>query len=252
MVEKGRCVPSDQDNKRLQDLEARLAAEQKRNHEELRQFAYVVSHDLREPVRMIVSYTQLLERRYLAQLDADAVEFMRYILDATTRMDRLLGDLLTYSHQFRDPDQPLDLVDAEGALQGALLTLDPEIRGSGAAITNDPLPSVLFDFAQLNQLFRQLISNAIKFRSAEPPRIHISACDTGDAIQFSVRDNGIGIDPGYREQIFGVFKRLHGREVPGTGIGLAVCKRIVDQRGGRIWAQPAPDQGSIFHFTVPK
>jgi light-regulated signal transduction histidine kinase (bacteriophytochrome) len=252
MVEKGRCVPSDQDNKQLQELEARLAAEQKRHHEELRQFAYVVSHDLREPVRMIVSYTQLIERRYTAQLDADAVEFMRYISDATTRMDRLLGDLLTYSHQFRDPDRPLDLVDAEGALQGALLTLDPEIRTSGAEIISDPLPSVHFDFAHLNQLFRQLISNAIKFKSEQPPRIHISASDTGDAIQFSVRDNGIGIDPRYCEQIFGVFKRLHGREVPGTGIGLAICKRIVDQRGGRIWLEPAPDQGSVFHFTVPK
>jgi light-regulated signal transduction histidine kinase (bacteriophytochrome) len=252
MVEKGRCVPSDQDNKQLQELESRLAAEQKRHHEELRQFAYVVSHDLREPVRMIVSYTQLLERRYMAQLDADAVEFMRYILDATTRMDRLLGDLLTYSHQFRDPDQPLDRVDAEGALQGALLMLDREIRESGAVITNDPLPSVLFDFAQLNQLFSQLISNAIKFRSGQPPRIHISACETGEAIQLSVRDNGIGIDPRYREQIFGVFKRLQGREVPGTGIGLAICKRIVDQSHGRIWVEPAPDQGSIFHFIVPK
>jgi light-regulated signal transduction histidine kinase (bacteriophytochrome) len=252
MVEMGRYVPSDQDNKRLQELEARLAAEQKRHHEELRQFAYVVSHDLREPVRMIVSYTQLLERRYLAKLDADAVEFMRYISDATTRMDRLLGDLLTYSHQFRDPDRPLDSVDAEGALQGALLTLDPEIRGSGAVITNDPLPSVPFDFAQLNQLFRQLISNAIKFKSEQPPRIHVSASDTADAIQFSVRDNGIGIDPRYSDQIFGVFKRLHGREVPGTGIGLAICKRIVDQRGGSIWVEPGPDQGSIFHFTIPK
>jgi len=245
-------VPSDQDNKQLQELEARLAAEQKRHHEELRQFAYVVSHDLREPVRMIVSYTQLLERRYLAQLDADAAEFMQYISDATTRVDRLLADLLTYSHQFRDPDRPLELVDAEGALQGALLTLDPEISASGAAITNDPLPPVPFDFAQLNQLFRQLISNAIKFRSDKPPRVHISASDVGDAIQFSVRDNGVGIDPRYREQIFGVFKRLHGREVPGTGIGLAICKRIVDQCGGRVWVEPATEQGSIFHFTIPR
>ncbi len=252
MVEKGKCVPSDQDNKRLQELEARLVAAQKRHHEELRQFAYVVSHDLREPVRMIVSYTQLLERRYPAELDDDAVEFMQYILDATTRMDRLLGDLLTYSHQFRDPDVPLELVDSEGALQGSLLTLDPEIRASGAQITNDPLPSVTFDFAQLNQLFRQLISNAIKFRSDPPPRIHVSANDTGDAIQFAVRDNGIGMDSRYHEKIFGLFKRLHGREVPGTGLGLAICKLIVEQHGGRIWLEPAPDQGSIFHFTIPK
>jgi light-regulated signal transduction histidine kinase (bacteriophytochrome) len=245
-------VPSDQDNKQLQELEARLLAEEKRHHEELRQFAYAVSHDLREPIRMIVSYTQLLDRRYEAQLDGDGREFMRYILDATQRMDRLLGDLLTYSHQFRAADQPLEMVEPEGALNGVLLMLEAEVRESGAEITHDPLPPVNFDFAQLSQLFRQLIANAIRFRGAQPLKIHISATDIGAAIQFSVRDNGVGIDPRYHEQIFGVFKRLHGREFPGTGIGLAICKRIVEQRGGRIWVESAPDQGATFHFTVPK
>jgi light-regulated signal transduction histidine kinase (bacteriophytochrome) len=259
-------VPTDQDNRGphsesgssaagespFQELEARLLAEQKRHHEELRQFAYAVSHDLREPIRMIVSYSQLLDRRYQALLDGDGADFMRYILEATQRMDRLLGDLLTYSHQFRAFDQPLESVDPEGALQGAVLMIDAAVRESGAHVGNDALPTVLFDFAQLTQLFRQLIANSIAFRGTEPPKIHVSATDTGEAIQFSVRDNGIGIDPRYHEQIFGVFKRLHGRELPGTGIGLAICKRIVEQRGGRIWVESESGQGATFHFTVPK
>jgi len=234
------------------DLEARLLAEQKRHQEELRQFAYAVSHDLREPIRMIVSYTQLLDRRYQALLNGDGADFMRFILDASQRMDRLLGDLLSYSHQLRSLDQPLELVEPEGALQGALLMIDAAVRESGAQITNDPLPAVLFDFAQLTQLFRQLIANSIMFRGVAPPKIHVSAVDTGDAIQFSVRDNGIGIDHSYHEQIFGVFKRLHGREFPGTGIGLAICKRVVEQRGGRIRVDSELGQGATFYFTVPK
>lgn len=233
------------------ELEARLLAEQKRHQEELREFAYAVSHDLREPVRMIVSYAQLLDRRYHAQLDGDGSDFMQYIVEAANRMDRLLGDLLTYSHQFRTSDQPLELVDAEGALQGALLMIDAAVQSSGAQITNEPLPSVHFDFAQLTQVFRQLIANAITFRGSVPPKIHISAADAGDAVQFSVRDNGVGIDSRYHEQIFGMFKRLHGREFPGTGMGLAIVKRIVEQRGGKIWVESATGEGATFHFTVP-
>ena len=152
------------------EFEARLLAEQKRHHEEFRQFAYAVSHDLREPIRMIVSYTQLLDRRYQGKLDSDGTDFMRYILEATQRMDRLLGDLLTYSHQFRPLDQPLELVEPEGALQGAVLMLDAAVRESGAQVTNDSLPSILFDFAQLTHLFRQLLSNAMCFRGPQPPR----------------------------------------------------------------------------------
>lgn len=231
--------------------EARLLAEQKRHQEEFRQFAYAVSHDLREPVRMIVSYAQLLERRYHTQLDGDGSDFMQYIVDAAQRMDRLLSDLLTYSHQFRTLDQPLEVVDSEAALQGALLMIDAAVQSSGAHVTHDPLPSVHFDFAQLTQVFRQLIANAITFRGTEPPQIHISAAEIGEAVQFSVRDNGLGIDPQYHEQIFGVFKRLHGREVPGTGMGLAIVKRIIEQRGGKVWLESAPGQGATFHFTVP-
>src|SRR3984957_4632551 len=234
------------------ELEARLIAEQKRHHEEFRQFAYAVSHDLREPVRMIASYTQLLERRYQAQFDSDGLEFMRYIVEATQRMDRLLGDLLTYSHQFRTDDQPLELVGPEGALNGAVLMLDAAVQESGALVTNGPLPAVLFDFAQLTQLFRQLIMNSIMYRGSNPPTIHVSAIDKGNEIEFSIRDNGVGIDPRYHEQIFGVFKRLHGREFPGTGIGLAISKRIVEQRRGKIWVESQLGQGATFHFTIPK
>lgn len=233
------------------EFEARLLAEQKRYQEEFRQFAYAVSHDLREPVRMIVSYAQLLERRYHAQLEGDGSDFMQYIVEAAQRMDRLLGDLLTYSHQFRTPGQPLELVEPEAALQGALLMMDAAVQASGAQITNGPLPSVHFDFAQLTQVFRQLIANSITFRGTEAPKIHISAADAGDAVQFSVRDNGLGIDARYHEQIFGVFKRLHGREFPGTGMGLAIVKRIIEQHGGKVWVESAPGEGATFHFTVP-
>ena len=234
------------------DLEARLLAEQKRHQEEFRQFAYAVSHDLREPVRMIVSYAQLLERRYQAQLDGDGTDFMRYILEATQRMERLLGDLANYSHQFRAPDEPVETVEPEGALQGALLMIAQAVEESGAEVTHDALPAIPFDFTQLTQLFRQLVTNSILFRGAEAPRIHVSASDAGDAVEFSIRDNGIGIDPRYHEQIFGVFKRLHGRELPGTGIGLAIARRIVEQRGGRIWVESEPGRGATFHFTVPR
>src|ERR1700680_1311351 len=164
---------------------ARLRTEQESHNEELRQFAYTISHDLREPIRMIASYTQLLERRYQAQMDDDGREFMRYILEAVQRMDRLLADLLTYSHQFRTSEQALSTVDAEGALQGVLLNMEKTIRESGAEITYDPLPAVRFDFNQLSQLFRQLIANAITFRGTEPPRIHVSATEEHDSFTLA-------------------------------------------------------------------
>jgi len=235
-----------------EEFELRLLAEQKRHQEELRQFAYAVSHDLREPARMILSYTQLLERRYKDQLDANGADFMGYITEAAERMERLLADLLAYSQQFRASDRPLETVQPEGALEGAMLMIDRAVRESGAKITHDPLPSVPFDFAQFTQLFRQLLANSITFHGTEPPQIHVSARDGDEAVEFSVRDNGVGIDPQYHEQIFGIFKRLQGREVPGTGMGLAIAKRIVEQRGGRIWVESEPGQGATFYFTVPK
>ena len=234
------------------ELEARLLAEQKRHHEEFRQFAYAVSHDLREPIRMIVSYTQLLDRRYQAQLDGDGAGLHALYPGGHAAHGAPVGrSAYVFAPVPNSLDQPLELVQPEGALQGAVLMIDAAVEASGAQITNDPLPSVHFDFAQLTQLFRQLIANSITFRGLEAPRIHVSAIDTGDAIQFSVQDNGIGIDPRYHEQIFGVFKRLHGREFPGTGIGLAIAKRIVEQRGGRIWVESQLGQGATFHFTIP-
>ncbi len=236
----------------VEELRARLRAEQGSHNEELRQFAYTVSHDLREPLRMVSSYTQLLARRYQALLDDDGREFVRYILDAVERMDVLLAGLLTYSHQFRNAEQVLSPVDAEAALQGVLLKLEKTIRESGADITHDPLPTVLLDFNQLSQLFQQLIANAITFHGTELPRIHVSAAEQEDSFVFAVSDQGIGVDPRYHEQIFGVFKRLHGREYPGIGVGLAICKRIVEQRGGRIWIESETGKGATFRFTLPK
>jgi light-regulated signal transduction histidine kinase (bacteriophytochrome) len=236
----------------IEELRRSMRADGARHNEELKQFAYTVSHDLREPLRMIASYTQLLGRRYEAQLDDEGREFMRYVVEGVKRMDQLLSDLLSYSHQFRSMGQPLSMVDAEGALQGVLLAMEKQIRESGAQITYDPLPQIMFDFAQLSQVFRQLIANAITFRGSEPPRIHISAEETDADVAFSVRDSGIGIDPRHHEQIFGLFKRLHGQKFPGTGIGLAICKRIVEQHGGSISVESELDKGATFRFTLPK
>jgi light-regulated signal transduction histidine kinase (bacteriophytochrome) len=236
----------------VEDLRSRLRKEETRHSDELRQFSYAVSHDLREPLRMIASYSQLLTRRYGSQLDADGREFIGFIVDAVHRMEQLLGDLLTYSHQFRPLEAPPDVIDPEVVLQGVLLAMEKELLPSGAKVTFDPLPKINFDFARLTQLFQQLISNSIKFRGADAPRIHIAAQESDQETSFSVSDNGIGIEPRYHEQIFGIFRRLHGRERPGTGIGLAICKRIVEQQGGRIWVESEADKGAIFRFTVPR
>src|SRR5207302_694859 len=203
------------------DLQVRFRNEESRCAEEIRQFAYTVSHDLREPLRMIASYAQLLDRRHKADFDQDGREFLQFITEGVQRMDRLLSDLLAYS-QLRPFDEPLYPVSAEAVLEGVLLALDSTIRESGAEITHDALPSVVFDFGRLTQVFRQLIANSIKFRGTQSPRIHISAAQSDDHVTFAVHDNGMGIDPRYHEQVFGVFKRLHGREYPGTGIGLAI------------------------------
>ena len=234
------------------NLRSRLRSEENRHREELQNFAYAVSHDLREPLRMVASYTQLLRRRYESQLDGEAHEFMQFITESVERMERLLNDLLTYSRQFRASDKPVSEADAEVALAGVLLNLEKPIRESGAQITHGALPKVVIDFPQLTQLFQQLIANSILFRASEPPRIHISAEDDDDHCTFSVRDNGLGIEPRYHEQIFGVFKRLQGREYPGTGMGLAIAKRIVEQYGGRIWVESEAGKGATFRFTLPR
>ncbi len=215
------------------------------------QFAYAASHDLREPLRTIASYTQLLDRRYSELLDGDGREFMKYITESVQRMDLLLNDLLSYSHQFKN-QQPFGNVSAEAVLAGVLMNLDTTIKSSGAMVTHDPLPEVISDFVQLGQVFQNLIANSIKYRGEEPPRIHISAKETDDDTVFSFADNGIGIEPRYHEQIFGVFKRLHGREYPGTGIGLALAKRIIERHHGRIWVESELGNGATFRFAIPK
>jgi len=222
-----------------------------RSNEELGQFAYIASHDLQEPLRMVASYTQLLSRRYKGKLDADADEFIAFAVDGASRMQRLIQDLLTYSRVGTKGQDMLD-VSSEDALQQALINLRGAIEDSGALVTHDPLPAVLADEMQLVQLFQNLVGNAIKYQSPGIPKVHISASRNGpNKWVFSVKDNGLGIDPQYFEKIFGMFQRLHKREeFAGTGIGLAICKKIVERHGGSISVESEPGNGSTFQFSL--
>lgn len=232
----------------------RAAAEDlKRSNQELEQFAYIASHDLQEPLRMIAGFLKLLEDRYKSSLDEKARSYIEHAVDGATRMSRLISDLLLYSRVERQGKQA-EPVDMNTALELALANLRISIHESGANITRDQLPTIQGNPAQLAQLFQNLIGNAIKFRrKGVAPRIHIG-CDTRDGLWLiSVRDNGIGIAPEYSEKIFMIFQRLHGqKEYPGTGIGLAICKKIVEQLGGSIWVESVPDEGSTFYCTFPK
>jgi light-regulated signal transduction histidine kinase (bacteriophytochrome) len=227
-------------------------AELKRSNDELAHFAYVASHDLQEPLRMVASYTQLLAKRYRGRLDADADDFIDYAVDGCTRMQQMIRDLLAYSRAGAG-QADLREISSELALHQALGDLRVAIAESHALVTYDALPAVTTDKAQLSQVFQNLIGNAIKYRGAETPRIHISATtDSGPERVFSVRDNGLGIDPQYFGKIFVLFQRLHGREeFAGTGIGLAVCKKILERLGGRIWVESQLEKGSVFHFALP-
>ena len=235
------------------DAALRAAHEElKRSNSELEQFAYVASHDLQEPLRMVASYTQLLQRRYDAKLDEDAREFMVYIVDGATRMKQLIEDLLAYS-RVGTKGKDFKPVASESALRRALFNLRAATEEAGAVVTYDTMPSVDADEMQLAQLFQNLIGNALKFRSASVPRIHIGVAEGADEWTLEVRDNGIGIEPQYYERIFMVFQRLHNKgEYPGTGIGLAICKKVVERHGGRIWVTSQLGEGSSFHFTLPK
>jgi light-regulated signal transduction histidine kinase (bacteriophytochrome) len=227
--------------------------ELKRSNDELGHFAYVASHDLQEPLRMVASYTQLLAKRYQGRLDTDADEFIAYAVDGCNRMQQMIQDLLAYS---RAGAGGLELreISSELALHAALVNLRAAIEESGAVVTHDSLPAVTTDDSQLSQVFQNLIGNAIKYRSAEVPRIHVSAtADGGKERTFSVRDNGLGIDPQYFDKIFVLFQRLHGREeFAGTGIGLAICKKILERLGGRIWVESQLKKGSTFRFVLPE
>jgi light-regulated signal transduction histidine kinase (bacteriophytochrome) len=217
----------------------------------LGQFAYIASHDLQEPLRMVASYTQLLAKRYKGRLDSDADEFIAFAVDGANRMQRLIKDLLAYS---RVGTRGTDLVktSSEEALQQALINLRGSIEESDALVTHDPLPAVLADETQLIQLFQNLVGNALKYRSPGVPRVHISAVrDRERRWSFAVTDNGMGIEPEYFERIFGMFQRLHKREeYAGTGIGLAICKKIVERHGGSICVESQPGQGSTFSFSL--
>jgi PAS domain S-box-containing protein len=233
---------------RLQDTLAEL----ERSNKELEQFAYVASHDLQEPLRMVSSYTQLLAKRFEGQLDEKTQKYVHYAVDGATRMRILINDLLAYA-RVGTRGQPFEPADSRAALGGAMRNLIATISETRAIVTNADLPTVRGDAPQLILLFQNLIANAIKFRSANTPSIHVSAQDRGREWVFAVKDNGIGIEPRHAERVFVIFQRLHTRdEYPGTGIGLAVCKRIVERHGGKIWFESEPGKGATFFFTIPK
>ncbi len=237
-----------------EDLEERVVErtlELKRSNEDLEQFAYVASHDLQEPLRMINNYMQLLKQRYKDQLDPNAHEFVGFALDGAKRMQQLIHDLLTYS-RVGTHGKELISTNCEIALANALANLKVAIEEGNAEITHDPMPTILGDSVQLTQLFQNLIGNAVKFRGDAPPRVQIGVHRKGSEWEFTVRDNGIGIAEEDFQRIFIVFQRLHSREkYAGTGIGLSVCKKIVERHGGRIWVESKVGKGTTFHFTIP-
>jgi len=220
------------------------------SNQELEQFAYVASHDLQEPLRMITSYATLIQRKLEKNLDADSKEFFFFMTDGVKRMQILINDLLSYS-RVATQTKPFEKTNLDDALDGALGNLKVTIGEKGARITRDPLPSVMCDPVQMERLFQNLVGNAMKY-CQNTPEIHISAEKKKDEWIITIRDNGIGIDPKYHEQIFGIFKRLHRRdEYSGTGIGLAVCKKTVERHGGKIWVDGKLNEGSTFYFTIP-
>jgi signal transduction histidine kinase len=238
-----------------EELERRVAIRTEalqRSNEDLQQFAYIASHDLKEPLRMISSYTTLLQRRYAGRLDEDADAFINFIVDGVRRMNTLIQDVLEYSRAGAGKDEQYSDVNVSNVLRSVLANLKVTIAESGASVTWDKVPEVVpYDAVRLAQIFQNLIGNGIKYRAADRrPVIKISCEKREEEIIFSVRDNGIGIEPEYIDKIFGIFQRLHGKEYEGTGIGLAMVKKIVERHGGRIWVESKPGVGSTFCFTV--
>jgi light-regulated signal transduction histidine kinase (bacteriophytochrome) len=233
-------------------MQERQAEELMRSNAELQQFAYVAAHDLQEPLRMVASYTQLLAQRYKGHLDADADDFIAFAVDGAHRMQALIADLLAYC-RVETTGRQFQETSSGDALKQALHNLQGTIEGSGGVVTMDPLPVVVGDEAQLIQLFQNVVGNAIKYRGTEPPRVHVTASRKAGEWVFMVRDNGIGIDPQYFEKIFVMFQRLHRRdEYSGTGIGLSLCKKIVERHDGRIWVESSPGIGSTFFIALPE
>ena len=222
-----------------------------RTNGELQQFAYVSTHDLREPLRKVRSYTELLERRYQGQLDEKADKYINYIVGGATRMQTLITDLLAYL-KIGDEELSLQSTDLNQIVDNVLHDLDMMVQENSAVITYDPLPTVQADASQMTHLLQNLLSNAIKFRGEEPPTIHISAERQNGEWLFAVADNGIGLEAEFAERVFVIFQRLHTKEeYPGTGIGLAISKKVVENHNGRIWLESQPNQGTIFYFTLP-
>lgn len=239
--------------KLMQDEEKlrKTLTELERSNRELEQYAYVASHDLQEPLRMVASFTQLLSKKYHDKLDKTADEYINFAVEGAKRMQSIIRDLLEFSRTSSDSN--LEVVNCNTALDKALKGLEPEINESCAFIRRENLPVIQAKTGQIVQLFENLISNAIKFRGDKAPEIHIGCSPGQTEWRFMVKDNGIGIDPQFSQRIFSIFQRLHDRsEYPGTGIGLALCKKIVENFGGRIWVESEPGEGSTFYFTIPK
>lgn len=239
---------------RVRQEKALLAAHEslKRANADLEQFAYSASHDLQEPLRMVATYSELLKKRYGGRLGEDADEYIGFTIEGATRMESLLRNLRIYTQVSTGEQASLGDIDANEILSKTLQGLEVAIRESAAVVTSDALPRVPMHEFQMAQLFQNLITNAIRYRNSQAPRIHVAAHGSGQEWMFSVRDNGIGIESKFREQIFGIFKRLHSNhEYPGTGMGLAICERIVERAGGRIWVESEPGCGSTFYFTIP-
>ncbi|PYI88096.1 MAG: hypothetical protein DME26_04190 [Verrucomicrobia bacterium] len=239
------------ERRRAEDELKRTTDELTRSNSELGQFAYVASHDLQEPLRMVASSTQLLAREYKDKLDAEAQEYIGYAVEGAKRMQVLINQLLNYS-RLGARRKPFESVDCQKIYAAAVANLKVAIEESGAVLTSGPLPTVLGDDVQLAQVFQNLLANAIKFQRKNRPQIYVSAEQKEGEWQFAVRDNGIGIDPKQFDRLFGIFQRLHSRdEYSGTGMGLAICKKIVEQHGGRIWVESKVSKGSTFYFTIP-
>jgi signal transduction histidine kinase len=240
------------ENAKLMEELRHKAEELTRSNKELEQFAYIASHDLQEPLRSVSGYLQLLERRYKDKLDTDAERFITRAVDASFRMQTQINDLLAYS-RVDSRGKPFEPTDCTSVVDRVVANLQAAIDISGAVVAYNSLPTIMADASQMAQLFQNLIGNAIKFRNDKPPEIHIGAERKNGEWLFSVCDNGIGIDPQYSERIFQVFQRLHSStEYPGTGIGLAICKKVVERHGGRIWVESSPGKGSTFFFTIPE
>ncbi len=241
-----------QERQRAIEQLQRMAEELQRSNHDLEQYAYVASHDLQEPLRQVTSFAQLLSRKYAGRLDGEAREYLDFIVDGAARMQNLIRDLLAYS-RVTSEEEDIKRVNVQDVLDRALRNVRVMLEENNVWVTHDPMPIVPADPLRLMQVFQNLIGNAVKFRSECRPRIHVGARREDREWLFSVADNGIGFSPEHSERIFQIFQRLHSRDkYTGTGIGLAICKRVIERHGGRIWAESSPGQGATFYFTIPE